>query len=136
MKKLFLTITVLGALTLSSVAQDGNKKAAGSQPQLTVEQKADKETAKATTALGLSDTQKSTFHKLALERFTANKPLRDKAKQSSDKTEKQSLQSQVKANNEKFFTSVNSMLTPEQQTKWADHRKKAQAKHDRENHQD
>ena len=124
MKKLFLTIAVLGALATTAVAQDGRKAANNNQPELTVEQKADKETTRAAGALGLSDAQKATFKKLAIERFTANKPLRDKAKASTDKTEKQNLHKQVKANNEKFFSAVGSMLTPEQQTKWADHRKK------------
>lgn len=122
MKKLLLTISVLGALTTTAVAQ--NRGAAGSQPELTVEQKAEKETARAANALSLSDAQKATYKKLITERFTANKPLREKAKASSDKAEKQKIREQVKANNEKFFASVNSMLTPEQQTKWADHKKK------------
>lgn len=135
MKKLFLTITVLGALTLSSAAQNGNK-AAGPQSEMTVEQRADKETTKATAALGLSDAQKTTFKKLALERFSANKPLREQAKATTDKTQRQSIHDQIKKNNEKFFTSVNSMLTPEQQTKWADHRKKMAANHKGAEHQD
>lgn len=130
MKKLFLTISVLGALATTAVAQEAGKAAVNSQPEMTVEQKADKETTRAAGALGLSDAQKVTFKKLAVERFSANKPLRDKAKASTDKTEKQNLHKQVKANNEKFFSSVNSMLTPEQQTKWADHRKKMQANKD------
>lgn len=123
MKKLFLTIAVLGVLATTTKAQDANKTA-NNQPVLTVEQKADKETTKAASALTLSDAQKITFKKLALERFSANKPLRDQAKASSDKSQKQTIREQIKKNNEKFFTSVNSMLTPEQQTKWADHRKK------------
>lgn len=135
MKKLFLTIAVLGALATTAMAQDANKAAANHQPELTVEQKADKETTRIAGALGLSDAQKATFKKLAIERFSANKPLRDKAKASTDKTEKQNLRKQVKANNEKFFASVNSMLTPEQQTKWADHKKKMQ-NNNKDAHQD
>ena len=130
MKKLFLTIAVLGALATTAVAQDAKKAASNAQPELTVEQKAERETIKATAALGLSDAQKATFKKLATERFTTNKPLREKARASSDKAEKQALRKQLKANNEKFFTSVNSMLTPEQQPKWADYRKKMQANKD------
>jgi LPS O-antigen subunit length determinant protein (WzzB/FepE family) len=123
MKKLFLTIAVLGALATTTMAQNANKTA-NDQPALTVEQKADKETTRATAALGLSDAQKATFKKLAIERFSANKPLREQGRATTDKTQRQSIHDQIKKNNEKFFTSVNSMLTPEQQTKWADHRKK------------
>lgn len=130
MKKLFLTIAVLGALSTTVVAQDAKKAASNDQPELTVEQRADKETTRATGVLGLSDAQKVTFKKLATERFAANKPLREKIKASTDKTERQNLQKQAMANNEKFFTSVNSILTPEQQTKWVEHRKKMQANKD------
>jgi hypothetical protein len=130
MKKLFLTIAVLGALATTAVAQNAKKAGANNQPELTVEQKADKETTRAAGALNLSDAQKATFKKLAMERFTANKPLREKAQASTDKTEKQNLRKQVKSNNEKFFSSVNSMLTPEQQTKWTEHKKKMQDKKD------
>ena len=137
MKKLFLTITVLSALTLTSVAQDARKSATASQqPVLTAEQRADKETTKATGALSLNDSQKATFKKLALERFTANMPLREKAKASTDKAQKQTLRTQILANNDKFFTTVNAMLTPEQQTKWAEHRKKMQTKQNDAAHQD
>lgn len=128
MKKVFLTLSILGALATTAVAQNGGRAATASQPELTAEQKADKETAKAATALSLSDAQKTTFKKLSIERFNANKPLREKAKASTDKNEKQKIREQVKANNEKFFTSVNSMLTPEQQVKWADRKKKMQEK--------
>lgn len=137
MKKLFLTIAALGALTFTTVAQNGGRSATSSQQSaLTAEQRAEKETTKATSALSLTDAQKATFKKLALERFTANMPLREKAKASTDKAEKQTLRSQVVANNDKFFTSVNAMLTPEQQTKWADHRKKMQEKQKNAEHQD
>lgn len=120
----------MGALVGTTVAQDAQKAAANNQPELTVEQKADKETTKAAGALSLSEAQKATFKKLALERFTANKPLREKAQASTDKTEKQNLRKQIKSNNEKYFASVNSILTPEQQTKWADHKKKMQDRKD------
>lgn len=129
MKKLFLTITVLGALAFTSVAQNANRASATSQqPKLTAEQRADKETAKATTALGLNESQKTTFKKLALERFSANMPLREKGKAATTTSEKETIHNQIKANNDKFFNTVNAMLTPEQQTKWADHRKKMQEK--------
>lgn len=128
MKKLFLTIAVFGALATTAIAQDARKAGTNNQSELTIEQRVDKQTTKATTALGLSEAQQVTFKKLVTERITANKSIRDKAKASNDKAEKKGLHEQIKANNEKFFASVNSMLTPEQQTKWANHRKKMQEK--------
>lgn len=135
MKKLFLTITVLGALTLTSVAQNANKTA-GASTELSIEQKADKETAKAATILSLTDAQKVKFKQFTMDRINANKPLREKAKASTDKAEKKALHTQVKANIDKYFASVNGILTAEQQTKWADHKKKAEEKQGRQVHQD
>jgi len=128
MKKLFLTIAVLGAFAFNSFAQDANKKA-GQEPQLTIEQRADKETQKAVVALSLSDTQKAKFKQFTIERFTANQPLREKAKATTNKADKDAIHAQMKANTDKYFTSVNGILTAEQQPKWADHKKKMDAKH-------
>lgn len=127
MKKLLLTIAALGALTFTAVAQDASKTAAATE--LTPDQKAENETKKATAALGLTDAQKVKFKQFSVERINANKPLREKAKASADKTEKQTLHAQVKANNEKYFNNVNAILTAEQQPKWAEHRKKVEANH-------
>ncbi len=137
MKKLFLTIAVLGALAFNSFAQDANRKAAGQQPELTIEQRAEKETTKATAALGLTEAQKVKFKQFTLDRFNTNQPLREKAKASSDKAQKQALHSQMKANTDKYFANVNGILTAEQQPKWADHKKKFDEKHkDQSNPQD
>ena len=140
MKKLFLTISVLSTLTFSAVAQGERKTTpAGSEAQMTPEQKVDIETTKVTSVLNLSAAQQVTFKKLLLEKITTNQPLKEKAKATTDANEKQKLISQVKANNEKFFSGVNAMLTPEQQPKWADHKKKLEAKQAEKagnNHQD
>ena len=125
MKKLFLIITAFSALAFSAVAQNGNRTA--NDAKLTPELRAEKQTDKASANLKLSDAQKSTFKKLSIERINANAPLKEKIKASTNKEEKQNLHKQVKANNEKFHASVNSMLTPEQQTKWAEHKKKMEA---------
>lgn len=136
MKKLILTITVLGALTLTSVAQNGNK-VANTTEQLSPEQKADKETSKATAALGLNDSQKAKFKQFSLDRINANRPLREKAKASTDKTEKQALNTQFKANVEKFFSNVNGILNADQQLKWAEQKKNHEAQAgDKANHLD
>jgi hypothetical protein len=129
MKKLFLTISVLSALTFTAAAQADRKPAPTTAAEAqSPEERATNETAKASASLGLNDNQKAKFKQFALDRATANKPLREKGKASTNKAEKQTIHSQLKANNEKFFSSVNAILTPEQQTKWAEHRKKMEAK--------
>ena len=135
MKKLILTITVLGALAFNSFAQDGNKKAQGQEPQLTIDQRADKETSKAAVVLTLTDAQKVKFKQFTVDRFTANQPLREKAKATTNKAEKETLHAQMKANTDKYFTNVNGILTAEQQPKWADHKKKMDAKHADRSHE-
>lgn len=127
MKKLFLTLAAFSALTFTGLAQN-DRSSQPAKTQMTPEQRAEKQTEKVTAHLNLSDAQKSTFKKLSIERINQNQPLRQKMRNSTNKEEKASLQNQIKANNEKFFASVNSMLTPDQQTKWAEHKKKMEAK--------
>jgi hypothetical protein len=126
MKKLLLTLAAFSALTFSGISQN-NRTA--QTVQLTPEQKAEKQTEKVAMHLTLSDAQKSTFKKLTVERINQNQPLKQKIKSTSNKEERMKLHNQVKANNEKFYNSVNSMLTPAQQTKWAEHKKKMEAGH-------
>lgn len=129
MKKLFLTLAAVSALTFTSIAQDAKKQGTASeQAPLTPEQRADKETTKATTALSLNEDQKAKFKTYALDRIRSNRALREKAKASTDKTEKQKLHQEAKANNDKFYNNVNSILNADQQVKWADHKKKQEAK--------
>jgi hypothetical protein len=135
MKKLILTITVLGALAFNSFAQDGSKKAAGQEPQLTIEQRADKETTKAAAALSLTEAQKVKFKQFTIDRFNANQPLREKAKATTNKAEKETIHAQMKANTDKYFANVNGILTAEQQPRWAEHKKKFDAKHADKSHE-
>ena len=129
MKKLLLTICAVGALTLTGAAQGERKSApAGSETQMTPEQRAESQTKKAIAVLNLTATQQTEFKKLLLDKIKLNQPLKEKAKSTTDANEKQKLIGQVKANNEKFYTSVNAMLTAEQQPKWAEHKKKMEAK--------
>lgn len=129
MKKLFLTLAAVSALTLTTAAQDAKKTGAASeQAPLTPEQKADKEVAKASTALTLTEDQKAKFKTYALDRIRSNRALREKAKATTSKEEKHKLHQEAKANNDKFYNNVNSILNADQQVKWADHKKKMEAK--------
>lgn len=133
MKKLFLTIAAFSALTFTAVAQGNRTTApANTQEQLTPEQKADKEVSKAASHMNLTDAQKAKFKQFSIERITANRALRAGA---TTNEEKQKAKELAKVNNEKFFTNVNATLNADQQTKWAEHRKKAEAKQ-AVNHQD
>ncbi len=128
MKKLLLTICALSALTFSGLAQ-GSKTAQPATEQQTPEERATKETNMIAANLGLTDAQKTKFKQFALDRVAANKPLKEKIRNAATtKEERQTIHAQVKANNEKFFANVNGMLTAEQQPKWADHKKKVEAK--------
>jgi hypothetical protein len=127
MKKLFLTIAAFSALTFA-VAQN-DRTAQPAQVQLSPEKKAEKQAEKVANHLNLSDAQKSAFKKLTIERMNQNMPLKQKMKSTTNKEERMSIQKQIRANNDKFFTSVNSMLTPDQQTKWVEHKKKMEASH-------
>ncbi|MBN8694822.1 MAG: hypothetical protein J0L69_16630 [Bacteroidetes bacterium] len=125
MKKILLTLAAFSALTFTAAAQNDAKKAA--QENMTPEQRADKETKNATEKLGLSTDQAAKFKVYSLERARSNKALREQAKTTS-KEERPKLKEQRKANNDKFFANVNSILNAEQQVKWAEHKKKMQEK--------
>jgi periplasmic protein CpxP/Spy len=133
MKKLLLTIAAFSALTFAGIAQNDTAQPA---QKLSPEQRADKQTDKVATHLNLSDAQKSAFKKLTMERINQNQPLKQKMNATKNKEERTAIQNQIKANNDKFFASVNSMLTPEQQTKWVEHRKKMEAGHKDPDHHD
>lgn len=126
MKKLILTLAAFSALTFTGVAQD-NHKAPGTADQaalMTPEQKAENDTKKATDKLGLTADQQAKFKVFALDRARSNKNLREKAKASTSKEEKQKYRAEAKANNDKFFANVNTILNADQQVKWAEHKKK------------
>lgn len=133
MKKLFLTLAAFSALTFTTVAQNQKAQAGTEQGPMNPEQRAERETKNATEKLGLNADQQAKFKVYALDRARSNRALREKAKSASPE-EKQKLQAERKANNDKFFTSVNSILDAGQQTKWAEHKKKMEAKQATKDH--
>lgn len=136
MKKLFLTLAAFSALTFTAAAQN-HAKTAGTEEKapLTPEQRAEKETKNATEKLGLNADQQAKFKVYALDRVRSNRSLRDKVKTATPE-EKQKLQAERKANNDKFFNNVNAMLDAGQQTKWAEHKKNMQERRDKNHHED
>ncbi len=127
MKKLLLSIAIVGLFTTAAHAQAA-KQASSDQPTQTAEQKAIEQTQKASKQLGLSIDQESKFKGFALERINTIAPLKQKMKSSSDKTAKQATQNEIKAAREKFFSNVNAILNADQQVKWANHKKKLEEK--------
>jgi len=133
MKKLLLSIAIASLFTTVAQAQ-ATKQASSQQPTQTAEQKAIAQTQKASTQLGLSIEQESKFKALALNRINTIAPLKEKAKNSTDKAVKQAAHAEIKTARDKFFNDVNAMLTPDQQVKWANHKKKLEEKN--ADHQD
>jgi hypothetical protein len=136
MKKLILTLAAFSALTFSAVAQNNQKTAGSEQSAMTPEQKAEKETKNATEKLGLNADQQAKFKVYSLERARTIRSLREKAKASTNKEEKQKLRAEGKTVNDKYFANVNSILTADQQVKWAEHKKKMDAKRNKNQAQD
>lgn len=129
MKKLLLTIAAFSAFTFVSTAQNNSKTATSTeQAAMTPEQKADKETKHAVGKLGLNDAQQAKFKVYALDRARSNKALREKGKNAT-KEERLKYRAEAKANNDKFYANVNTILTSDQQVKWAEHKKKMDEKH-------
>src|SRR3954471_11921535 len=105
MKKLLLSFAVIG-LFATTQAQDAAKKS-GKQGTETPEQKADQQTKKAITQLGLSADQQTKFKAFELERINTVSPLKEKAHATTDKAQKQAIHAQIKTAREKFFNDVN-----------------------------
>ncbi len=119
MKKLGLVLGVAGLLAFISpsvVAQ--NKQASVTQPKESIEEKAEKQAAKATKEIGLNDEQRSKFKKFASDRLYKITPLKEKMNATADATEKANLKKQIEAINTEYIDRVNLMLTPEQQQKF------------------
>ncbi|MGZ3884842.1 MAG: hypothetical protein ACXVPQ_04955 [Bacteroidia bacterium] len=133
MKKLLLSFAMVGLFSTAVLAQNGNKTASQNQSQKTTDQKADEQTKKATEKLSLTADQQAKFRAFAVEKINTVTPLREQAKATTDKSQKQAIHAQVKAAREKFVNSVNGILTPDQQTKWSAMKEKME-EHEEANH--
>ena len=134
MKKLFLSVAVMGALSFSAVSQNDQKKAQTDQNTvMTPEQKSDKQLANATKLLNLTEGQKVKFRQFALEKNTAIYALKEKEK-GADKTTVNDLKAQAQTYREKFRANVKSILNLDQQTKFAEILKKMDEANAEHNH--
>jgi hypothetical protein len=136
MKKLVLTLLAFTALTFTGLSQAAAPKQRAGQVAPNPETKAEKEAGQATKKFGLNETQRVKFKQYSLERINANKPLRQKMNAATDQATKDNLEKQIKANRDIFFENVKAIMTPEQQVKWAESRKKFEEKKAQEEHHD
>lgn len=130
MKKLILSVAAIGTLCVNNITaqtaarpaeQTGTQKA-----MLTPEQEVENHIKKMDQVLGLTDDQKAKIKVAGLERINTVRPLREQEKTATDK---KSIHDQIKAANEKLDTELKSILTQEQQAKWAEHKKAMEEKH-------
>lgn len=122
MKKVILTLALITSTVAVVEAQNNptttETKVEGRKKQLSPEDRAKKGAAKAEKELGLNADQKAKWEAAALERMKANQPLHEKLKGSTTPEERKTIHAQAKANRDKFETTVNGFLTPEQKTKF------------------
>ena len=136
MKKLMINSALLLATLLASQGY-AQKHPSGNGNQnkeqhknLSPDERAKKETNKASSELGLTEDQKMKWEQASMERIAANAPLKEKMQGSTTPEERKSLKSQIKSNNKKFDESVLAFLTTEQKSKYeAFKQKKKEEKH-------
>ncbi len=114
MKKIILSL-VAAVFAVSSFAADTAKV------KKTPEQVAAKRADKLKTELGLTDEQRSKVYNAVLEKINKTKEIKQRYKDSSNRKGRDKEIKAVKAN---FETTMNSILSPEQKTKYEAIKKK------------
>ncbi|MBS1636375.1 MAG: hypothetical protein JST26_10690 [Bacteroidetes bacterium] len=133
MKKLILSLAALSIISISQAqttttpVQGGPEKTQKTPPS--PDKVAQHDAIRIARELSLNDDQKAKVQAFALERATTNNALREKEKSLTQDADKKALRKEMKANKDKFFNNVNGILTPEQQTKWAQMRQEQMDKH-------
>lgn len=123
MKSKTLVVMMATGLSLALTAQTNPPANMGANKpiphqNLSVDQRAQRNSQKAAKDLGLNADQTSKWEMAAKERMTANQPIREKLMGSTTPEERKQLHQQSKAINDKFDAAVTGFLTPEQKTKW------------------
>ncbi len=126
MKKIIATILTISAFNLV-LAQEQEKTTspATSQPtkvnKPTPEQMATRHSMSLQKVLGLAEDQKQKTYQAILVRTSAIQTIRTKYDASGDK---KAMRAEAKPVKEKFVQTMTGILTPEQKTKWEEHRLK------------
>lgn len=119
MKKIMLALAFAAGLSSVTMAQNTkHQHEKGDKAQMSPEDRAKKSANRAEKEFGLSADQKTKWEAATLERIKANAPLRDKMKGPTTPDERKKIHGDVKANNEKFETTVKGFLTADQKTKF------------------
>lgn len=118
-----LSLSVQAQANNANVKQDETKKA-----EVSPEKAAERQANKAATELGLTTDQKAKYQAFSLTRITAVRPLREKIKAETDKEKKRAMQKEMHGHFQAFNQNVNEILTPEQKTKWEEHKKATKEK--------
>lgn len=131
MKKMIVLIAAF--LTISAAAQTPKSNMPvpkqENQTKQSPENRAKKDAIRAQKTLNLDADQTIKWETASLERITANEPLKNQMKATTDKAEKRKIAAQMKPNLKKFDDTVNAFLTADQKTKWEQMKKDKKEKH-------
>lgn len=126
MKKVMIMLSV-AALPLWSVAQGHahkqNEQTNERRAELSPDERARKEAERMGGQLGLTSEQKQQWEQAALDRMTANQPLKDKMRGSTTPEERASLRQEMRKNGEAFDKKTETILTIEQKQKYSELKK-------------
>ena len=133
MKKIILTVALLSGLIFANAQTATSSapadKATEQRKHLTPDERAEKDVAWAQKQLGINAEQSGKWKAASLERSRANESLREKLKGSTTPEERKQMREQMKSNSDKFETTVTSLLTPEQKTKFEQRKKERRDRH-------
>jgi protein CpxP len=119
MKKIIFSLAAI-LLAAGVYAKDSTKV------KKSPEEMAGKRADKLKTELSLSDDQRSKVYAALLETISKKQAIRERYKGSSDK---KAMKAEMRSVHEGFDTSMKSILTSEQYTKWAEIKEKQKEKH-------
>lgn len=130
MKRLFFAILLISPMAMlnAQTSTQTAKPAKVHREQLTPEQLAERQTNRAEKELVLDANQKKQYYDFSLARISAIKPLREKARTTTDKAERKKIHEEVKGHRKTFDTNVKGILNAEQLTKYEAAKQKAKEK--------
>jgi periplasmic protein CpxP/Spy len=112
-----LLLSFVWTATVNAQNKDKQKNPSSEKKQaLTPEQRAQKQTDKLQSKLGLTEEQKLKVYDLNLNRIKQNQALREKNKGNSEQKGSKEEFQKIRTD---FDTQLNAILTADQQTKWA-----------------
>lgn len=92
-------------------------------------ERARKDAERAEKSLGLNSEQRSKWEAASLERANANEQVKEKMKGCTTPQERKDLKTQMRANHEKYNTTVTALLTPDQKVRYDQQKKEKRDAH-------